>query len=67
MASSATGYRPIQRLRHGLGEAATGIGQAAAATRKATAAAVRHPGETIDRARKMTRTVPVAWHSVSRR
>ncbi|MFF9395752.1 DUF1254 domain-containing protein [Streptomyces griseoluteus] len=63
MASSATGHRPIQRLRHGLGEA-MGIGQAAAATGKATAAAVRHPGETFDRARKMTRALPVAWHSV---
>ncbi|MFC0599650.1 DUF1254 domain-containing protein [Streptomyces palmae] len=64
MESSATGTRPIQRLRHDLAEAATGIGQAAAATGKVTAAAVRHPGETIDRARKMTRALPVAWHSV---
>ncbi|WP_440555729.1 DUF1254 domain-containing protein [Streptomyces sp. SCPE 10] len=64
MASSGTGHRPMQRLRHGLGEAATGIGQAAAVSGKATAAAVRHPGQTIDRAKKMTRAVPVAWHSV---
>ncbi|MGY5036355.1 DUF1254 domain-containing protein [Streptomyces sp. 900116325] len=64
MASSATGNRPIHRLRHDLGEAATGIGQVAAATGKATAAVVRHPGATIDRARKMTRALPWAWHSV---
>ncbi|MFJ8849729.1 DUF1254 domain-containing protein [Streptomyces sp. NPDC102437] len=64
MASSATGNRPIRRLRHDLAEAATDIGQAAAATGKATAAAVRHTGATIDRARKMTRALPVAWHSV---
>ncbi|MGW2182287.1 DUF1254 domain-containing protein [Streptomyces sp. NPDC001732] len=57
MASSATGNRPIQRLRHDLAEAA-------AVTGKATAAAVRHPRATIDRARKMTRALPVAWHSV---
>ncbi|MFF0812204.1 hypothetical protein [Streptomyces albogriseolus] len=62
--ASTNSNHPGRGLRHGLAAAAVGIGQAAAATGKATAAAVRHPGDTIDRARKVTRALPVAWHSV---
>ncbi|MGW2233490.1 DUF1254 domain-containing protein [Streptomyces sp. NPDC001759] len=64
MASSADSNHPRRSLRHDLAVAATGIGQAAASTGKATAAAVLHPGDTIDRARKVTRALPVAWRSV---
>ncbi|WP_051370570.1 DUF1254 domain-containing protein [Streptomyces sp. 142MFCol3.1] len=64
MASSVNSNRPGRRLRHDLAVAAAGIGEAAAATGKATVTAVRHPGDTIDRARKMTRALPGAWHSV---
>ncbi|MEU2111744.1 DUF1254 domain-containing protein [Streptomyces sp. NPDC019507] len=64
MASSTDSKYRRHRLRHDLAAAAAGIGQAAASTGKATAAAVRHPGDTIDRARKATRALPVTWRSV---
>jgi hypothetical protein len=64
MASSADSNHQGRHLRHDLAAAAAGIGQAAAATGKATAAAVRHPGDTIERARKVTRALPVAWQSM---
>ncbi|TQJ52861.1 DUF1254 domain-containing protein [Streptomyces sp. NBC_00080] len=64
MASSADSNHPGRRLPHDLAAAAAGIGQAAVSTGRATAAAVRHPGDTIDRARKMTRALPVAWRAV---
>ncbi|MCD0482397.1 DUF1254 domain-containing protein [Streptacidiphilus sp. ASG 303] len=63
MASTATDNRPAQRLRHDLADVASGIVQAATATGRATAAAVRHPGAAVGRARQVTRSVPAAWRA----
>ncbi|UXY32250.1 DUF1254 domain-containing protein [Streptomyces sp. HUAS TT20] len=64
MASASTSARPVQRLSHQLTEVASGIGQAAMATGRATADAVRHPRATVGRAREASQALPLMWESV---
>lgn len=54
----------LQRFRHDIAEAASTVGHAAAATGRGTTLAVRHPGITIERARKVSHAMPMLWHSV---
>ncbi|NBM20489.1 DUF1254 domain-containing protein [Streptomyces sp. GC420] len=64
MTSAATNNRPAQRLRQELSGVASSVGQAATATGRLTADAVRHPGATVGRARRAAQTLPLMWNSV---
>jgi hypothetical protein len=56
MTSEAPIESPLQRLRRDIADAASGVG-------KATAAAVGNPAAVADRARQISRALPLAWRS----
>ncbi|MFI1166761.1 DUF1254 domain-containing protein [Streptomyces sp. NPDC020801] len=64
MTSATASKHPMQRLRHQITEVSSNIGQAATATGRATADAVRHPGAVVDRARRTSQALPLMWQSV---